>query len=139
MPLAQEACAVTRRLFVARHGETAESQDAIVQGQSDTRLSDSGRASARALGEHLAAHHVVTGIVSSDLARASETAQLIASQLPRPVSIDLVPALREIACGVFEGNTFASLQEYRKTDARGAENAAPPGGETVAELRQRVL
>jgi broad specificity phosphatase PhoE len=130
---------VVRRLFVARHAETAESQDSIVQGQSDTRLSDRGRSSAQALGDHLAGTEVVSSMVSSDLERAVETARLVSSRLTTSVSIDLVPELREIACGVFEGDTFAALQEYRKTDPRGPEYAEPPGGETIAELRMRVL
>ena len=47
--------------------------------------------------------------------------------------------LREIACGELEGKLFKMLQDFRATDVRGTEKATPPGGESIEEMRKRVL
>ena len=127
------------RLLLTRHGHTNESVRGIVQGQRDTPLNDQGESAARCVGEYLEKHFRVKVIVTSDLRRAVDTAELIAACHTQVITVIKEPLLREISCGKFEGAPMRLLQELRSRDARGAEHAAPAGGESVAELRERVL
>ncbi len=99
---------VSRVLFLARHGETAWNLEQRWQGQTDVELNDAGRAQAAALAERLAAHGIAR-IVSSDLSRARETAEIVARRL----GIDgvlLDAGLRERGYGIFEGLTRAECE-----------------------------
>ena len=66
------------RILAVRHGETAWNVDGRIQGHLDIALSDVGRAQARRLGRALAEREPLALIVSSDLARAQETARIVA-------------------------------------------------------------
>jgi broad specificity phosphatase PhoE len=99
---------VARVLFLARHGETAWNLEQRWQGQTDVDLNDSGRAQATALAARLAAHRIAR-IVTSDLSRARETAEIIGRRL----GIDgvlLDAGLRERGYGIFEGLTRAECE-----------------------------
>lgn len=128
-----------RHLFLMRHGRTYDSDRLIIQGQSDTHLTHAGKLESLAVGQYVAEHHHVHLVISSDLARALETARLVASQIDRPPRVIEVSALREISCGDLEGKPFAELQRYREAHPLGPEHAVPPGGESISELRRRVL
>lgn len=125
-------------LLLTRHGETRQSRESIVQGQSETHLTPKGESDSLALGDYLARQHNIQTIITSDLLRAVLTAGLIARRLAAPPMIVKEAALRELACGVFEGQPFSRLQEMRRRDPKGLERAAPPGGESLAAMRQRV-
>src|SRR4051812_34217784 len=80
-PAAATSISSSRRLiWLARHGETADNADGRVQGGIDTPLNDRGREQARALGEE-AARLNVTGLYSSQLARALETARIVGARI----------------------------------------------------------
>jgi broad specificity phosphatase PhoE len=126
------------RLLVVRHGETLYNAQARLTGQSDVPLSLLGERQVTALADSLATEHL-DAIVTSDLERTRLTAKAIAFNHDLPVQEDT--DLRELAFGEWEGYTFA---EVLATDADRAslwrtdptENA-PPGGETVTQLRDR--
>ena len=61
------------RLVLVRHGQSTYNAQQRLQGQADPPLSDAGRDEARALARVLPAFEQV---VTSDLARASETAAM---------------------------------------------------------------
>lgn len=86
-----------------RHGCTDWNKEKRKQGQSDVPLNEMGRRQAQALAKRL-----VSGewdvIVSSDLIRAKETAEIIADHLKLPMLITDT-RLRERAWGVLEGTT----------------------------------
>ena len=89
-------------LYIIRHGNTFEKGDLVtrVGGRTDLRLSPSGQAQARALGEHLAGSGaVVQRLLAGPLIRTRETASLIGSRLGYPVSIEIEEGLREIDYG----------------------------------------
>jgi broad specificity phosphatase PhoE len=90
------------RLLLVRHGETDWNADGRLQGQTDRPLSDFGRTQAHKLAEELAAEKL-EAIYSSDLARARETAEIVAGHFGLPVSFD--PDLREKDWGTWEGLT----------------------------------
>ncbi|MDE3231304.1 MAG: histidine phosphatase family protein [Chloroflexota bacterium] len=128
------------RLLVARHGATAHNENGRITGQTDAPLSALGQRQAEALGERLAGARF-DAIVSSDLARAMETAEAVARRMGLPVMID--PDLREIAMGAWEGRVFAELlrdepEMVRRVelDPLGAWGA--PEGETWARFSGRV-
>lgn len=94
-------------LTLVRHGESDWNATRRTQGQDDrARLSVRGRAQAAELAATLdaTAYDVV---VTSDLARACETAAIIAGVLDLPIEID--PLLRERSFGVLEGGPLSQV------------------------------
>src|SRR5204863_7927182 len=106
-------------LLLVRHGETDWNREGRWQGHSDTPLNEAGRAQARDLAAQLPDVDVV---YSSDLARARETAEILAEALGLEVRLD--PRLRERGFGAWEGKTSAEIEA-----AFGDEHARWMGGE----------
>lgn len=126
------------RLIIVRHGETYYNAQDRLTGQSDVPLNSLGERQAVALGDSLATEHL-DAIVTSDLERTRVTARAIAHNHGLPVQEDV--DLRELAFGDWEGYTFdevlardANLVSLWRADPS---KYAPPGGETVAQLRDR--
>ncbi len=97
------------RILAVRHGETAWNVDGRIQGHLDIALSDVGRAQARRLGRALAEREPLALIVSSDLARARETARIVADAAGAPLRT--TTALRERCFGIWEGHTYAEVEQ----------------------------
>ena len=117
-------------LTLVRHGETDWNRDRRIQGSTDIALNDTGRAQARAAAAGLRGDI----IVSSDLSRARETAEIIAAELDLPAPT-LYPDLRERAYGDAEGVDAADFIR-RWGDWHTAE---VPGAEPWPHLRERGL
>lgn len=98
------------------------------QGQTDVPLSAEGREQARELAEVLAGESFGR-IVSSDLARAFETASIIAGSK----TVEPDARWREFAFGEWEGKRVDEIDP-----GVNARQYAPPGGETFAVVRERV-
>jgi broad specificity phosphatase PhoE len=108
-------------LLLVRHGETDWNRDGRWQGHSDTELNDAGRDQARRLAAELDGVDVV---YSSDLARARETAEILAEPLGLEVQLD--PRLRERGFGAWEGKTSAEIElEFADEHARWLAGGAP--------------
>jgi broad specificity phosphatase PhoE len=115
-------------LLLARHGETDWNRDGRWQGRSDTPLNDRGREQAEVLAEQLDGVDVV---YSSDLARARETAEIVAGRLGLDVRVD--PRLRERGFGAWEGLTSDEIEErfadahrrWRSGETSGADDSEP--------------
>lgn len=89
-------------LFLVRHGQTCENVGQILQGHLPGRLTDEGRAQAARLCEKLSKEPEKFDVmVSSDLARAVETAELLNAELRLP--FHLTPLLRERDWGSLTG------------------------------------
>ena len=126
------------RLILVRHGETMYNAQRRFTGQSDVPLNTLGKRQAAALGECLATQHLDV-IVTSDFERTRVTAETIARHHGLPIQEDI--DLRELALGEWEGYTYdevlardADLVTHWRIDPVAY---APPGGETVAQLRDR--
>ena len=126
------------RLILVRHGETIYNAQRRFTGQSDVPLNPSGIRQAASLGECLASERLDV-IVTSDLERTRVTAEAIARYHGLPIREDI--DLREMALGEWEGYTYdevlakdANLAAQWRVDPA---TYAPPGGETVAQLRDR--
>ncbi|KRF12218.1 histidine phosphatase family protein [Paenibacillus sp. Soil787] len=92
-----------------RHGSTEWNRLGKLQGQLDTDLTEEGREQARLLGLRLAKENW-DGIISSDLKRARETAQIV-SDLSGITFIRTDKRLRERKYGQVEGTTVAEREE----------------------------
>jgi broad specificity phosphatase PhoE len=125
-------------LFLARHGQTDWNVQRRWQGWADPPLNPTGRAQAAALGEVLAGKEI-TRVVSSDLRRALETAEIAGARLG--VAVDVDPRLREVDVGEWSGLTSAEV-EARYPEAFERRRSALTGwveGEEHATMAERVV
>jgi len=90
----------TRFTFI-RHGESEANRDGVVQGHSDSPLSESGREHARAAGEWLTGTEVDL-VFTSPLVRSVETARIIA-EVAGADSPTVLENLKELDTGVYSG------------------------------------
>jgi len=119
-------------ILLVRHGETDWNRDRRVQGHSDTPLNDTGRAQARQLAADLAGEHI-DAVYASDLARAYETARIVADS--RGLDVTALREFRERHFGTWEGMTDAEVLERFPHAATGPWGDA----ETVDEMATRVF
>jgi broad specificity phosphatase PhoE len=119
-------------ILLARHGETDWNVQRRVQGHSDRPLNETGRAQAVALAETLDGAQL-DAIYSSDLARAYDTAQVVAERTGLAVTV--LPELRERDFGTWEGLTDTEILE-RYPEAR---SGSWGDAETKEEMADRVL
>jgi glucosyl-3-phosphoglycerate phosphatase len=120
------------KLVLWRHGRTAWNAERRFQGLSDVPLDETGRAQARDAARYLAAMHP-DAIVSSDLARAAQTASYLAEFTGLPVHLD--KDLRERGGGVWEGLTDAEIRAgYPEAYA----TWVPPDGEPIDSVAGRA-
>lgn len=89
---------------LVRHGITDWNELGKAQGVSDIPLNQIGRQQAFALADRLSLEQKWDVIITSDLSRAVETAQIISTTLQLPVSMH-DERIREINCGEIEGTT----------------------------------
>ena len=81
-----------------RHGITEWNELGRAQGQSDIPLNKIGQQQAVALANRLVSEDAWDFIVTSDLSRATETAQIVSTKLKIPIKI-YDERIREINCG----------------------------------------
>jgi probable phosphoglycerate mutase len=117
-------------IFLLRHAETDDNAARIVQVPA-APLSASGRDQAARLARRLAAAGGIGRIVTSDLARALETAEAVRVATGAP--LDVNPDLAERNYGDVRGTPYAAL-----TRDIFAPDYEPPGGETWAAFFGRV-
>ncbi|MBI4318840.1 MAG: histidine phosphatase family protein [Chloroflexi bacterium] len=127
------------RLILVRHGETIWNVDRRFQGQSDIGLNVRGEQQAELTAQRLS-DEAIEAVYSSDLQRCLETAGIIARD--RGLAVRARPELREINFGEWEGMTFQEISThspgYLDRMRADTESVRPPGGETWAEVQQRV-
>jgi broad specificity phosphatase PhoE len=109
-------------------------------GHSDILLSAKGRAQARWVAGKLQQMNIST-IISSDLSRARETAEIIATRSRNALAVTTSNLWREIDFGAWEGLTYTEVAE-RFEDQLGfftdPEHYSPIGGETLVEVLRRI-
>ncbi len=126
------------RLVVWRHGRTAWNAESRVQGHADVDLDEVGRAEAARSAVRVARLGPDL-VISSDLRRATSTAQALAELTGLPVELDA--RLRERYFGPWQGLTGPEIaarfpdDHARWTD----EGIANPEIETVQAFTQRVV
>ena len=129
------------RIYMIRHGETVWNVASKLQGHANVALSDNGRRQAELLGKRLSGLKF-DQIYASDLARAYETARIIA-QYHNNQDIKTLQELREISFGRWEGFSINEIQglypeeikQWWKTPLQ----TRTPGGESLGDLVKRTV
>ena len=126
-------------LLLARHGETVLKSSVRYWGHTDVELSALGIEQAERLRDLLATEKI-DAIYSSDLKRASTTAEIIASK--HNIEVIICPEIREVCFGELEGLTFDEVKqrypEVVKSWMEGGLDLKYPGGESLAEVSERA-
>ena len=124
------------RVALIRHFPTAWNAEARLQGQADIPLTDAARATLRGL--RMPKPWDRARLVASPLARAAETAALLASG--REVVLDA--RLVELSWGAWEGRRSDDLLATPESGFRPthlwSEDERAPGGESLAEAWARA-
>jgi broad specificity phosphatase PhoE len=129
----------TISLTLVRHGQTDWNLEGRYQGQADVPLNAMGILQAKEAAHQLRDKHFDI-IYSSDLNRALQTAEEIASVVKAPLIVDT--RLREISLGEWEGRLFSEIKmkypELITLREIAPLEMCPPGGETLGEVANRV-
>ena len=99
---------ITMEIILIRHAQSKGNETNTVQGQTDEGLSDLGKKQAKQLSEHFNIGDICA-IYSSDLGRATETAEPLRDKLNLEIKTD--PDLREAHFGIWEGLTYNGVKE----------------------------
>jgi alpha-ribazole phosphatase/probable phosphoglycerate mutase len=124
-------------LFLVRHAET--DMAGRFCGHSDPELNERGRQQLAGLVSK-AAEYAIRRVYTSDLRRAHQTAEAIATHLA--IGIEVRPGLREIHFGRWEGLSWSEIEVRDPARAKSwAENypdSSAPGGESFQQFESRV-
>ncbi|MBD2809480.1 2,3-diphosphoglycerate-dependent phosphoglycerate mutase GpmB [Xenorhabdus sp. Vera] len=127
------------QVYLVRHGETEWNVARRIQGQSDSPLTEIGRSQAHLVAQRIKSENI-THIITSDLGRTRQTAEIIAEVCGCEVILE--PRLRELHMGVLENrelNSLTSEEEFwRKSLVDGTPNGRIPEGESMSELAIRM-
>lgn len=129
-----------RNVYVVSHCQSIHHVERLGGGWYDTGLTDLGRVQAEKTGRYL--RSIIDSdvrIVSSDLKRAKETAEIIGGILGKDVSLD--KGFREMRYGVIEGKPqewIKSLEIPVPSDEERLDFRAYEGSESRRELGSRV-
>lgn len=124
-------------IHVVRHGQTDWNLQRKIQGQTDIPLNELGLEQAHDLATKTDGIHYDL-ILSSDLLRAFQTAQILTRNSGLPVITD--PRLREINMGKFEGSVWADIVKLHAPHAmvNSPEELRGFVGESLVQVSQRV-
>lgn len=127
-------------IYLVRHAESEANAQGTLGGHGDVGLTTRGRSQAQRLAARLA-EAGAAAVVSSDLRRARETAEPVASALGLAVHPE--PRLRELHAGDWEGLSAAAIARdhaelWEDILRRPHAELRLPGGESLRELRERV-
>ncbi|AWK13836.1 2,3-diphosphoglycerate-dependent phosphoglycerate mutase GpmB [Candidatus Fukatsuia symbiotica] len=128
------------QVYLVRHGETEFNTDGRIQGCSDSPLTIQGKNQINSVAERVRSEGI-THVISSDLGRTKQTAEIIANICRCELSFD--SRLRELRMGELEGCKIDSLtkeqESWRRHMVDGTVDArVPGGGESMAELASRM-
>jgi broad specificity phosphatase PhoE len=122
-------------MVLVRHGETDANRAGLLLGRADPPLNERGRQQADALAVAFRREPAPL-IVTSPLTRAQETAARIAAATGADVETD--PRLTELDYGAWDQRPLTEIPADVATRWRADPTFAPPGGESLAELRARI-
>ncbi|MDR7495308.1 MAG: histidine phosphatase family protein [Armatimonadota bacterium] len=125
------------RIFLIRHGQTEWNRQQIFRGRADVPLSSVGIRQAEALARRLAGQPLAA-VYCSPLSRALATARHLPGPLPQPAD-----GLVDMSYGAWEGlphdQVAAQFPDLYARWLAAPHLVRPPGGETLAEVRQRAV
>ena len=121
-------------LYLARHGETVDNANQIMQGQTQGELNENGLRQARELSEQWK-NREIDVVVASDLKRSVDTAAILAA--PHGLEVVKTPLLRERDWGGFTGRFIPELKnEVWPDDIETLENLLSRAGEFIAYVKK---
>ena len=128
-----------QRLLLLRHGESTWNVEGRWQGWLDAPLTPAGEDQAAARARTLAHDSFAPRVIyTSDLERATRTAEIIAAHVESPVITDV--GFRERNGGEWQGLTGTEIDEHwpgMRAAWRRGELSAPPGGEEDVDVLVR--
>lgn len=95
--------------YIVRHGQTTWNVEGLMQGHTDSPLTEKGEQQAKETAEKLK-HINFDLIFSSDLLRAKRTAEIIS--LERQLAVETTDLLRERSFGIYEGQPYEAVHVY---------------------------
>jgi broad specificity phosphatase PhoE len=125
-------------ILLIRHAEAASPKDILLGRNDEVGLTNHGIECADELAQRLG-RLTISGIWSSPVKRAMQTARLIAEKLALPVEIAL--SLAEIDYGRWTGHRFADLEndpDWRSYNTARS-GAQIPAGEKIGDVERRVI
>ncbi len=125
---------------IIRHGQTHGNITRTLQGQSNTDLDETGVQQVRLLARRLKSHPAFEAVISSDLKRARDTAQILVDSIGGTIIPNA--GLREWNLGILEGRSWQDLQlEYPQimnSFLNSHKDVEVPGGERRSVMEKRV-
>lgn len=121
-------------IYLIRHGRTEANEKWLYCGSTDLPLSKGGREALE--GKHYDIRPA--RFLTSGMRRTEETLQLLFGDVPHEIE----PRFREVDFGMFEMHSYAQLKdtpEYQTWLTGDNEANIPPGGESGAQMKARVL
>jgi len=129
---------ISQTIYLARHGDTKFNSDGTgerVRGWLNVPLTAKGKAEAEQAGKKLKGKGIV-GMFSSDLRRASETAEIIAKHIG--LKPEFSPLLRTWNVGMYEGAACDDCQEFIDQFTQTPDQPIP-GGESFNQFKKRIF
>jgi broad specificity phosphatase PhoE len=123
-------------IVVVRHGRTAANAGGLLLGRADPPLDDEGLEQARRLGAACAVLDVAR-VVTSPLARCRATAAAVRAGVGA-ASLEVDDRWVELDYGELDGRPLADVPASTWAAWRADVTWAPPGGESLAALGDRV-
>ncbi|CAN5649115.1 alpha-ribazole phosphatase [soil metagenome] len=125
------------RIYLVRHGRTSWNDSGQAQGHTDIHLDEVGRLQAQALAARFHGHSL-RRVLSSDLARAYETAVPVAHAANAPH--ETTERLRERSFGEWEGLAYHEVtSRLGPTASVSWFEVRPPGGESFGDVWSRLI
>lgn len=127
------------KLIIVRHGQTQMNVEGIFFGKLNPGLNEMGRVQCKKA-EDILKKHGYEAVYSSDLLRATETAELV-NYLKLPIKFD--KRLQEIDFGIFEGLSYKEIKEKYSEECEKSKNEWKTfdfvTGESLERLQSRAV
>jgi probable phosphoglycerate mutase len=127
------------KLTIIRHGETEWNKIGKQQGQLNSDLSENGIKQALAIKNYISDEY--SFIISSDLGRAIQTAEIIAERYNYKIFLN--PGLRERHLGIIQGLTMNEFKDKYPEEYNNFNSNNPdyiiPGGESAKQRYTRAI
>lgn len=124
----------TKKIILARHGQTIFNRDGFIQGRADSLLTYFGAPEIKRL-PILAKQENPSVVYASTLGRAAYTGSVYSQQLEAPIHFR--PSIVELSCGLWEGMRRSDVKGWSNT-IRESWDDRPPEGESYQDAEDRV-
>jgi len=126
-------------VVMVRHGQSVANAARVIQGHTDSELTDRGHQEAILLGKMLSREHI-SMMYTSDLRRAKSTMEILCKCRAPEQQCEMQESmvLRERNAGVFEGEPVGTIDQAARAAGQAPREFEPSGGESWEEVRDRA-